>query len=199
MRRRGDGRLGAGGETGSGNGRLVVVGVVIHSVSGRVGAGRFGTTVALSQDKFRGGVFVTAEQEDVGSCAVEEGGQDCRHGTRTVVAEDALLDDAAGYFETGLMGDRAQNLIEAGVVGANLELSVGEGDFGVVGDVCSVCGGRGRGLGGRRCWKHCGQRLSLHKAGTRGQEQERQWPAKGCSGVLQLQHLLVGTCTTARG
>ena len=49
----GDGRSGAGGSGTAAGGRWSR----LHSVSGRVGAGRFGTTVALSQDEFRGGVL----------------------------------------------------------------------------------------------------------------------------------------------
>jgi hypothetical protein len=128
-------------------------------VDGCAGAGWSGTAAASGEDELGRGGGVAFEEEDVGSGAVKERGEDRRGGGGAVVAEDALIGDAAGDFETGLAGDGAEDLVEAGVVGAHVQLAIEIGDGGAPGSaagwgVAERCGGHGGGQsvgGGRWC------------------------------------------------
>jgi len=135
----------------------------VVDVAGIGGAGKSWAAAAGRKDQFGGSGGIALEKDHVGAGAVEERGQDGRGGGWTVVAEDALVFDAAGDLEAGFAGDGAEDLVEAGVVGADVKLAVEEADLGAMraggwrlggirggGDGCGkgVAGGQGR--GGRR-------------------------------------------------
>jgi hypothetical protein len=63
-------------------------------------------------------------------------------GVGAVLSEDAFVGDAAGDLDSGLVGDLAQNLVEAGVAGGDKERTGGVGDLSVVGR--ELRGGWGR-------------------------------------------------------
>jgi len=136
-----------GGELGvldaSWRGRVFVGGVV---VDGSGGAGWGYAAFAGSEDELGGGVGGGLAEEHVASGAVEEGGEDGGGLGGAVVAEDSLVGDAAGDGDANEVRDGAENLVEAGVFGVDVDEARGVGDDGTMGTViggCVRCGGDG--------------------------------------------------------
>lgn len=65
-------------------------------------------------------------QEYVHACAIQKRGQNGRRGCRAVVAEDPFVGHAARDLHPGAPRNGPQNLLQAGVVRAHLQHSVGE-------------------------------------------------------------------------
>jgi hypothetical protein len=92
----------------------IVVGDVVEA--GCVGV-RWGDAAgARSEDEFNGGSGAVLNEEHVAAGAVEEFGEDLGAWRGAIFAEDVLVGDAAGDLHSGLTGDFAENLVEAGVV-----------------------------------------------------------------------------------
>ncbi len=65
-----------------------------------------------------------ADEEHVAAGSLEQGGEDGTGSGGAVVAEDALVGDASGDGHAGLAGDIAEDLVEAGVIGGDGELTL---------------------------------------------------------------------------
>jgi len=137
-----EGSLGFAGET-AWRGRLIgscgafavvlLFGAIVETGGAGVGRGR--AAVAGGEDEFgEGGVGAFAE-EHVATGAVEQGGEDGGRLGRAVVTEDALIGDAAADGHAGEAGDLAEDLVEAGVVGADVKQAGSVGDGGAVGEI----------------------------------------------------------------
>ena len=134
----------------------VFVGSVV--VDGGGGAGWGDAAGARGEDELGGGVGGGFAEEHVAAGAAEEGGEDGGGLGGAVVAEDALVGDAAGDGDADEVGDGAENLVEAGVFGVDVDEAGGVGDYGAVGAVvggCVRCGGDGGELVCGR-WQRCG-------------------------------------------
>ena len=154
-------------------------------------AGRCGAAISWGEDQFlRGAGGSGLAQQHVASGAIEQGGEDGGWVGGAIVAEDALVGDAAGNFHAGEFGDLAKDLIQAGVVGADVEQAGSVGDFSVMG---LLGGGRGddRGVlrGGR------GQRGGRRRRkGLRGHDGARGESKGGADEQAKIHGSLSGTC-----
>jgi len=73
------------------------------------------------QDEFGWSAVIAADEKHVAAGAVEQGCKDLGGNVGAVLAEDALIGDAAGDLDSCLAGDLAKNLVKAGVVGGDEE------------------------------------------------------------------------------
>ena len=168
--------MGRAGGNGLGRGECgFVVGFVVGCVDGRIGAGGSCSSATRGENEAGSVVGVAGEKEDVGSGSVEEGCDYRREGRGAVVSEDSLVRDSSGDLEAGCSRDCPQNLVEAGVIGSDIHLPVGEGDLCGVGAGGSLraggaggCDGGGQGVvTGQR--GGCQRRQGLSVEAGRGQ------------------------------
>ena len=131
-----------------------MVGVFVVVEAAGVGVGWRGAAVARGEDELGGCVGGGDAQEHIAAGAVEQGGEDGGGLSGAVVAEDALVGDAAGNGHACEAADGAEDLIEAGVVGADVDEAGGVGDLGAMGGV--GVGGAGVGRGRYRRGKRVG-------------------------------------------
>lgn len=99
-------------------------GTLLFFLAGGVGVGRRGVAVTSTEDELRRVTVLLAEEEHVAAGSIEQGGEDGTGSGRAVVAEDALVGDAAGDGHADLAGDIAEDLVKAGVIGCDGELTL---------------------------------------------------------------------------
>ena len=144
--------------------------------------------LSRSEDEFGRGATVGMGEEHVTAGSVEQFRKNLRKGGRSVLSEDALVDDAACNFDSGRAGYLTENLVEAGVVRGDGENGVGVGNLGalrwllrrsgrIFGDCSGWCcrqGGDDPGVRFGLGWSGglCGQKRGEDKAGC---DEESDW------------------------
>ena len=119
--------------------------------SGCVGIGRGWTTLARGEDELSRSIAVASYEEHIARSAVQQRGQNLVWCAGAVRTEDTLVDNTSGDLHSRLMGDLAEDLVEAGIIGGDREGSIRQGDLGMFW-LLFRGSGRGRGHG---CWRRC--------------------------------------------
>jgi hypothetical protein len=81
--------------------------------SGSVRVGGSWTTLTWGEDELWRGVAIVFHEEHVAAGAVEEFGEDLTWRGGTILPEDALIYNASCDLDAGVMGDLAEDLVEA--------------------------------------------------------------------------------------
>jgi hypothetical protein len=105
----------------------LIDGIVVPVAS--VGVGWRGTTALRGEDELGWDVGGGVAQEHIAASSIDQAGQNLGGRGRAILAEDTFVGNASGDLHPSLAADIAENLIEAGVVGGDFELAVGENNL----------------------------------------------------------------------